>query len=846
MTQAVTTTRWQPVLNLLGELTLAWRMLRRDARAGELKLLGLALVLAVASVSSVGFFSDRVRQALVREATQLLGADVLMLADHPWPDSLRRDIDQRGLQRAETVALVSMARHAGQAQLASVKAVSDGYPLRGSLLVDGKPAKTPAPGSVWLDARLAQALAVQPGQMLELGERSLRVAGFIDLEPDRGVSFFNIAPRLMMHADDLPSTALVQPGSRITWQMLAAGTPEAVQAFERAITPKLGRGESLQSLSNARPEMRAGLDRSEHMIGLTAMLAVILAAVAVSQASHRFTARHLDGYAVMRCFGVAQSRLLRLFGLEFALLGLLAATLGCALGWLVQWGLAGPMAAVLGLNLPTPSPWPLWQGLLSGLALLLGFALPPLWQLARVPALRVIRRDLDAAGARRLLSGLFGVLVLALLLLWQAGDTRLAGVVLGGFAAAFAVFGVLCWLLLQGLGFWLRRRGGDGPGWNYGWNYGWRLGLINLHRRAAANSLQILSLALALTALLMLSFTRADLLESWRAKLGPDTPNRFLLNIQPEQREPVEMMFAEAGLPAPQTFPMVRGRLLQVNGQDVDPAAFEDRARRLVEREFNLSAMQSLPSHNRITAGRWFDGPDDNSFSVEEGIARTLGWKLGDELRFQVAGRDFTARIGSLRKLDWDSMRVNFFVIAPPALLRDAPASYITSFRLPEAQAEFANQLSQRFPNLTLVDTAAILRQAQAVADQLIAALQWVFLFALAAGVLVLLAGLLSTRDERRHEAALMRALGASRRVIAIAQGSEFLLMGALAGLLAASAAAGIGLFVAERVFQFSYQVNLWIWPAGMLLGLLCALFNAWAAARAALSAPPALVLRQD
>ncbi len=846
MTHAVTTTRWLPASNLLGELVLAWRMLRRDARAGELKLLGLALVLAVASVSSVGFFSDRVRQALLREATQLLGADVLLLADHPWPDSLRRDIAQRGLQRAETVGLVSMARHAGQAQLASVKAVSDGYPLRGSLLVDGAPAKAPAPGTVWLDARLAQALAVQRGQMLELGERSLRVAGFIDLEPDRGVSFFNIAPRLMMHVDDLASTALVQPGSRINWQMLAAGAPDAVQAFERAITPALGRGESLQSLSNARPEMRAGLDRSEHMIGLTAMLAVILAAVAVSQASHRFTARHLDGYAVMRCFGVAQSRLLRLFGLEFALLGVLAAALGCALGWLVQWGLAGPLAEVLGLSLPTPSLWPLWQGLLSGLALLLGFSLPPLWQLARVPALRVIRRDLDAAGARRVLSGLFGVLVLALLLLWQAGDRRLAAVVLGGFAAAFALFGVLCWLLLQGLGLCLRRRVGDGPGWNYGWHYGWRLGLINLHRRAAANSLQILSLALALTALLMLSFTRGDLLESWRAKLGPDTPNRFLLNIQPEQREPVEMMFAEAGLPAPQTFPMVRGRLLQVNGQDVDPAAFEDRARRLVEREFNLSAMQTLPSHNRITAGRWFESPDDNSFSVEEGIARTLGWKLGDELRFQVAGRDFTARIGSLRKLDWDSMRVNFFVIAPPALLREAPASYITSFRLPEAQAGFANQLSQRFPNLTLVDTAAILRQAQAVADQLIAALQWVFLFALAAGVLVLLAGLLSTRDERRHEAALMRALGASRRVIATAQGSEFLLMGALAGLLAASAAAGIGLFVAERVFQFSYQVNLWIWPAGMLLGLLCALFNAWTAARAALSAPPALVLRQD
>ncbi|HSD53161.1 MAG TPA: FtsX-like permease family protein [Burkholderiales bacterium] len=824
-------------------LNLAWRMLRRDWRAGELRILAVAVVIAVASVTSVGFFADRVRQALVKEAHQLLGGDVVLIADHPWPAGVRDAIAIRGLRVAYSMTLISMARVGERSQLVGVKAVGDAYPLRGKLrsapglnVADAEAERGPARGTVWPDERLALALDLKVGDRLELGDATFTVGAVLTLEPDRSTTFFNVAPRLLMHRDDVPATGLLQPGSRVWYYLLAAGERDAARDFEAWVKPRLGRGESLQSLENARPEIRAGLERAQKFIGLTALLAVILAAVAVSLATRRYTRRHLDGYAVMRCLGATQRQLVRLFAWEFAALGVLAAALGCLAGYAAQFVIALFVSDLMLVRLPQPTLVPAVQGFLTGLALLLGFALPPLLQLKSVPALRVIRRDVGAPRQSALAAYGIGAAAVGALLVWQAGDAKLGLIVLGGFATGLAAFGVVSFAALHALA---GLSGAVGPSWRYG--------LASLRRRAKTNTVQIMALSLGLTAILLLTFTRGDLLATWRAKTPPDAPNRFIVNIQPDQRAPLEKLFAENGVAAPTTYPMVRGRYVALNGAPVDVESYQDRERRLVEREFNLSFMAERPAHNAVIGGSWFGRAEleRGALSVEEGIAKSLGWKLGDTLTWQVAGRSFSAPITSLRKLDWDSMRVNFFVIATPQLLDGFPASYVTSFHLPAAQAAFVNRLSQRFPNMTVIDTSAILRQIQSMADKVIHAVQFVFLFALGAGVLVLYAALLATQDERVQEAAVMRALGASRAQVLAAQRAEFVALGLLAGLLAAVGATAIGYVIATRGLEFEYHVNHWVWLAGPALGLACVALNAWAGARAALRRPPILALRE-
>src|SRR3989475_5941098 len=543
-------------------LRLALRMLLRDWRAGELRVLALALALAVGGVSSVAFFADRVRQALTREAHQVLGADVLMTADHAWSPEFRDEIIRLGLARAESVSFVSMARAGKEALLTAVKAVTPSYPLRGKLRIapglnaaDAEIDAVPPRGTVWLDERMTAALNVPPGGAVELGRARFRVGAVLTLEPDRGVSFMNFAPRLMMRLDDLPATGLVQPGSRINYQLLAAGEREGIRQFEQWAKARLSRGERIDSLENARPEVRAGLDRAQSFLGLTAMLAVVLSAVAIALGTRRYTQRHLDGYAVIRCMGASQSQLFALFAWEFLLLALGASAAGCALGFLVQNMVAWWLAALIPGVLPPPGPAPLLQGAATGLVLLLGFALPPLLQLKDVPALRVIRRDVGPPRQAALAVYIVGLAAVFGLLLWQAGELKLASYVSGGFAAAFGVFAAIGYGALQLIG----RLGRTG-------SVSWRYGLANLLPRPPANPVRIGAIAGGLTAILLLTLIRGDLLDAWRGRLPPDAPDRFLVNIQPEQRQTLAEFLERNGVKRLQTFPMVRARLVEEFG----------------------------------------------------------------------------------------------------------------------------------------------------------------------------------------------------------------------------------------------------------------------------------------
>jgi putative ABC transport system permease protein len=828
-------------------MPLALRMLGRDWRAGELRVLAAALVVAVASITSVAFFADRVSRALVRDAHALLGADLVLVSDHPWKPEVAAEIARRGLQRAEALNFISMARGAEDSQLAGVKAVSESYPLRGRLRIapapgapDAPAASGPARGSVWLDERLVSSLGAPVGTRVRLGASQFTVAAVLTLEPERGANFFNIAPRLMMNAADVPATGLVQTGSRVWFYLYAAGDPAAVSAFEAWARERLERGQRVENLESGRPEIRVSIDRAQRFLGLSALLAAILAGVAIALATRRFVERHLDSCAVMRCLGATQNRLLALYGAEFLALGAAACALGCALGYVAQGAIAAALGELLQAALPAPSPAPALQGFLVGLVLLLGFALAPLAQLRNVPAVRVIRREAGAPQGGTLAMYAAGALSLSGLLIWQAGDWRLGLYVIGGFGAAVLAFAAIAFGTLRAVSASAvaRRLGARSTALRYG--------LANLRRHARGNAVQVASLALGLTAVLLLTFTRNDLVDAWRRSAPPDAPNRFLLGVQPEQRAPVRAFFAAQGLPAPELDPMVRGRLVAVNGKPVSETDYkEERARRLVERAFNLSYAAELPGHNQIAAGHWF-ARGAREVSVEEGIAQTLGWKLGDELTFSVADERFSARISSLRKLRWDSMKVNFFVIAPPALLEGMPTSFISAFRLAPGREAAMNELSRRFPNLTVVDVSAALRQAQAVIDQVINAVQFVFLFALGAGLLVLYSALVATEDERRREAAVMRVYGASRTQVTGSQRAEFLAMGLVAGVLATLGAAAIGQLLARRVFELDLPPSAALWVAGPLAGVLLLSVNAWLSARKVLTASPALTLRDS
>jgi len=786
-------------------MRLMWRMLLRDLRSGELTVLAVALVLAVAALTGVGFLADRVERAVESEAHQLLGGDLLLTADHPWREAFRVAAHERGLKTAETVSFPSMVAGAHGVQLAEIKAVSPGYPLRGHLRIAPEPnapdvvaagtMRTPAPGTVWPDERLATALQLVPGAVLKVGAGETAVAAIVTHEPDRGINPFAIAPRLLMPLTDLDATGLIQPGSRARWRLHLAGEARAVEDYRRWAVAQLGRGERIEGLDDARPEVRNLIERAQRFLRLAALLTAMLAAVAVGLAARRYMQTHLDACAVMRCLGASERQILVVHGGEFLLLGMLATLVGSLAGWFVQAALHAMLGGLIAGELPPPGPLPWLHGFAVGLVLVAGFVLPPLLRLKAAPTVRVLRREWGERLPLSAASYLVGILCLAGLMFWMAGDVRLGTVVLGGFAAALAVFVLVGRLLLAVSA----RLAGGVRG-------GWRLGLANLMRRGAASLVQAVALALGLTTLLLLGVARHDLLAAWQARVPPDAPNRFVINIQPEQRAAIADFFAAQGLAAPRMEPMVRGRLVRINERSVSPRDYADeRAQRLVEREFNLSERDDLPEGNVVTAGVWHGPGAPAQFSVEKGLAATLNLHVGDELAFDIAGQVFAARIASLRKLDWDSMRVNFFVIAPAGSFAGQPTSYITSFHLPRGRGDVVAELVRTFPNLTVIDVGALMRQLQDTMDQAVRAVQLVFGFALLTGFAVLYAALQAGAAERRHELAVMRALGARRAQLRQALVAEFSALGAIAGLLAGIVATAIGLALGRWVFQLDY-----------------------------------------
>ena len=830
---------------------LGWRTLWRDVRSGELRLLVLAVTLAVAALTAVGFFADRLQGGLQRDARQLLGGDAVVATDNPTPTVFTQQAQRQGLRAVHTLTFPTMARasdmQGGSAKLVALKAVEPGYPLRGSLRIKSQTGaiekvaqSIPEPGQVWVETQLMDALGLSMGDALLLGNSRFTIAAAIAVEPDRGTGFMNFSPRVMVNSADMEATGLIQPASRISYRMAVAGDEAQVKAFVKWADLQIKgdqpmRGVRIESVETGRPEMGQTLDRASKFLSLVALLAALLSAVAVALAARSFAASHLDDCAMLRVLGLSQRTIAASYCWEFALVGLFASGLGVAIGFGVHYLFVALLAGLVDASLPAASVVPVFLGLGMGLTLLVAFGLPPILQLAQVPPLRVIRRDVGNLRPASLGVLSIGVAGFAALLLAVSSDLTLGLIAVGGFAGAVLIFAGMGWLAIKVLR------------WSVNDATAPRalvLATRQIAARPAFTVVQVSALAVGLLALVLLVLLRTDLISSWKKATPADAPNRIVINVSPDQSDDFQQTLKSAGVEKFDWYPMIRGRLVAINGRDVSADDFiEDRAKRLVDREFNLSHGAIRPSSNLIVEGRWTE-EEKGAISMEEGIAQTLGLKLGDTLRFDIAGVQTESKITSMRKVDWGSMRANFFAMYPVSQMGQVPATYMGAFKAPVTPG-FDNALVRSFPNVTNIDMSATISQVQRVLDQVIRAVEFLFGFTLAAGLVVLFAAVSATREERARDFAIMRAIGAQNSLLRQVQRIELAGVGLLAGFLASCVASVVGWALARYVFEFSWTVSLWVPLAGAVVGAVLALAAGWWGLREVLSRPVVETLRK-
>ena len=825
-------------------IRLGARALRRDLRNPHLLAVALALIIATAGMTAVALFTDRIQRGLTEQASALLAADLALLSSRPLPAPVISQAQAGNLRMSHQASLRSMVSHADGLQMVELKAVDAAYPLRGNLQMapreDAAPRIVnagPPPGEVWVETRLLALLGVEVGASIRLGQLALKIGGVLVLEPDRAGDLFSIAPRVMMSLADLPATGLVLPGSRLQYGLLLAGERAALADFSSTARSLAVKGEfRVISPDDARPEIRSALDHARQFLGLAALVATTLAGLAILVAAHSFARQQVDAIAVWRTLGAQRSTLAWVLGTELGLLGVGAALLGCAAGAVLERGLATLLGGLLQGALPAPGFWPLLRSGGAGVAALMGFALPQLLALRGVSPARVLRRDLPWKGPSfaAILGG--GLASLALLTPWDSGQRIITVYALGGLTVSLiglflAGRGAL-WLLSQ----WISFR----PGW-------WAAGLTPLTRRPGLAALQICALGLSLMAIQLLGFVRTDLVTRWTSSLPAEAPDQFLINIAPAEIPALEDFLKTRGIATGGFFPMVRARLVAINDKPVAPENFSDpRARRLAEREFNLSTAVRLKSDNRITAGQfWGESPAPGQFSFEEEIAQSLGLGLGDRITYRVADRIISGEITSLRAVNWETMEANFFVVAPPALLADQAATFITSFRLPPGKPEVLRDLVRQFPSITVIDVMAMIGQLRGVMQRSLSAIEFVFFFTLAASIVVIFSAVQATHGERLHDVTILKTLGATRTRILGISSLEFMGLGLVAGGVG-SLAATLGAYtLATRVMHLDYVPDPGLIVSSALTGAVLVWLAGLRAIIATWRQPVAQVLRE-
>ncbi len=819
----------------------ATKMLARDWRGGELGVLVMALVLAVGVVSGISAFTTRLQNALEQESHRFLAADLVVTGGRELPADWLLAAERSGLQQALTLQFPSMVYAGDDAMaLASVKAVSDAYPLRGEMTYSQAPFGTvlaadtgPGRGEVWLDSRLFALLDVAVGDEVTIGEASFIAVAAARTEPDQGSSFYGYGPRVVMHYSDIPATGVVQPGSRVEYRQLYAGETAAVASFREWLDPRLQEGQRAVTVEEGQPGIGSALDRAESFLLLAGSLAVVLAGVAVALAARRFSERHHDYVAIIKSLGATSGAVNRLYGSSLLLLGAIATLLGCLVGWGIQALFFSLFAEQLPVQ-PGPSGIrPYAIGAVTSLTCLFCFAWPPLRRLGHASPLRVLRRDLPMENRRAFFDYVLGLLAVTLLMWWYSQDWKLTLAVLAGLG------------LTVGLGFCLALtllRGGRLVGMSAGSI--WRLALAGLQRRGNANALQVVIFAMAIMMLLVLLLVRTSLIDEWQAQLPEDAPNHFMINIGPENVQAIEQLLRVEDITSEPFYPMIRGRIMSVKGEELPSTDDVQEGRR--QREINFTWSDTLPNENRLLAGEWWaPGSDEPLVSLEEEFAERMGLEVGDEVGFLVGSQPLEARVASIRQLQWQSMRPNFFLVFPPRLLADFPATFMTSFHLDEADKGFLNRFIRSFPTVTVIEMDVVVEQIRTIIYQVSAAINLVLVVILAAGGLVLVAGVQASVDARVHESAILRALGAQRRLILGGLLIEFATLGLFAGLLA-TMAAEVSVFILQTlVMEMDYSPTPWLWPVGVFSGaLVIGALGVFSCLRV-VSTPPVRVLRE-
>ncbi|MFI8739751.1 ABC transporter permease [Stutzerimonas zhaodongensis] len=823
--------------------TLALRQLLRDARAGELRVLFFALLIAVAASTAIGYFGARLNDAMLLRATEFLGADLVLRGSAPAEPEQVEAGEQLQLQHARVVEFSSVVATDDNLQLTSVKAADDSYPLRGELRSAAapyqpeQPGPGPQPGEAWAEARLFAALDLQIGDQIEVGNKPLRLTRVLTYEPDRVGDFYSLTPRVLMHLDDLEATGVVQPGSRVSYRELWRGSPEQLGAYEERIKADLQPHQRIETAKDGNRQIGGALGRAERYLNLASLAAVLLAGVAVALSAARFASRRFDASALLRCLGLSRREALMLYSLQLAYLGLFASTVGALLGWAAQHGLFFLLRELVVSEVPPATLWPALAGIATGLVALAGFALPPLAALGRVPPLRVLRRDMLPIPPSSWL--VYGAAVIALgVIMWRLSlDLKITLALLGGGLLATVILGGLLLLALKGL-----RRALSGA------SLTWRLGLGQLLRHPLAAAGQSLAFGLILLSMALIGLLRGELLDTWQNQLPDDAPNHFVLNVLPADRDAFAARIDALSNHVAPLYPVVPGRLVAINGEPVRQlVSKESQGERAIRRDLSLTWAQEIPADNRLTAGQWWPSARGElpGVSVEAELAESLQVQLGDRLSFTVGGLTRDVSVTSLREVNWDSFQPNFYMIFEPQTLEDIPATYMTSFHLPEGKDRELVQLARDFPSATILQVEALLSQLRSILSQVSLAVEYVLMFVLAAGLAVLFAGLQATLDERIRQGALLRALGAERTLLIRARRTEFGVLGAASGVLAALGCELVSALLYHFVFDLRWQPHPWL----LLLPLIGALLVGAAGVlgtRRALNASPLNVLREN
>jgi len=867
---------------------LALRLLWRDWRGGEIRLLFIALVMAVTSVTGIALFTDRLEKALILESANILAADRVLISRQPPPEAILDYAESLGLRTARILSFTSMVFSDSGNMLVAAKAVSSEYPLRGEVIIADEPfirgfpiVSGPPPGEVWLESRALSALDIDVGDSVFVGEAELTVSKIIIAEPDRQQAGMldNAGPRLMLSMDDVEQTNVVQVGSRVSYRALFAGEElETLASFSEWISEEYPGEYRIRDVRDESEEISDALNKAESFLLLGSLFAVLLAGVAIALTAKRYAERHYDYVAILKTFGCTSNEIGVIYLAIQSVLVFISIIVGCVLGWLAHHVILRLLQAVITVDLPAAGFEPFVIGSLTAVICLLSFALPPLLALRATPPLRVLRKDLDQQKFGANVPYVFGIGGTIFLVYWYSQSLVLTTVLVTAVAGIALFLSAVSYLLLRSTGSVGMKAGSA-----------WKLAMTAARRRRKQNVLQVMVFSVTIMSLLILTLLRTDLIDDWQGQLPENTPNHFMMNITEPQINGIESFFAENGVDSNAFYPLISARVISVNGEIPEPeeelnadeerssitedAQSEDEGSRYDQARSELDAAtgnseeaeeqgqgqvqgrlgrrqvtwaDDLPPDNLITDGAWWpEAVDAGYVSIEDEYAGWLDIEIGDRVEFEINQQTVFAEVSSFRSVRWDNMQPNFFIIFSPGTINHLGATFISTALMERDQKILLNDLVRLFPTMVVIEIDALIEQIQNIIAQVTSAIELISVLVLVCGALVLLACVNATLDERFHENAILRTLGAGKRLILSSLLIEFASIGALAGIIATIGAEGSLYYLQEEVFEQEFNVHYWVLVAGPLLGMVLIAGLGMNSTRQVVSTSPLNVLRK-